>query len=132
EERVHTQAAGLVPGLGIDENLNRTATRSNRWLQDRDEMRFGDRLSGMQGTVNEDHAVQESMGPIVDRTNEHLGTSDQAVIRFRRLMIEAARRGPDETPVGLGPGVDLAGLRGIDQTVPLERDWQTLTPVASA
>ena len=49
EERVHRHAAGLVPGVGIDENLNRTASRENRWLQDRDEMRFGDRLSGMQG-----------------------------------------------------------------------------------
>jgi hypothetical protein len=85
----------------------------------------------MHGTVNEDHAVQESMGPIVDRTNEHLGTSDQAVIRFRRLMIEAARK-PDETPAGLHDGVDLSGLRGIDQTVPLEREWQSLTPVPSA
>jgi len=84
------------------------------------------------GNAYEDFVVQESMGPIVDRTNEHLGTSDQAVIRFRRLMIEAARRGSDETPVGLHDGIDLSGLRGIDQTVPLEREWQSLTPVPSA
>jgi len=132
EERVHRTAAGLVPGVGIDENLNRTASRENRWLQDREEMRFGDRLSGMHGTINEDHAVQESMGPIYDRTNEHLGTSDQAVIRFRRLMIEAAGLAPDETPVGLHPGIDLSALRGIDQTVPLDREWQSLSAVPSA
>jgi phthalate 4,5-dioxygenase oxygenase subunit len=126
EERIHTHAAGLVPGVGIDENFNRTASRENNWLQDRDEMRFGDRLSGMHGTVNEDHAVQESMGPIVDRTNEHLGTSDQAVIRFRRLMLDAARLGPDETPIGIGPDVDLSVLRGVDKTVPLELDWQAV------
>lgn len=131
EERVHLHAAGVVPGVGVDESLNRMASRENRWLQDRDEMRFGDRLSGMHGTINEDHAVQESLGPIVDRTNEHLGTSDQAVIRFRRLMIEAARMGPDETPMGLHPGIDLSGLRGVDQTVPLDREWQSLTAVTS-
>ena len=72
------------------------------------------------------------MGPIYDRTNEHLGTSDQAVIRFRRLMIEAAGLAADETPVGLHPGIDLSTLRGIDQTVPLDREWQSLSAVPSA
>jgi phthalate 4,5-dioxygenase oxygenase subunit len=127
EERVHRHAAGLVPGEGVDGDLNRTASRENLWLQDRAEMRFGDRLSGMHGTVNEDHAVQESMGPIVDRTNEHLGTSDQAVIRFRRLMIEAARQPADATPIGLEPGIDLSALRGVDRTVPLDQQWQVVT-----
>jgi phthalate 4,5-dioxygenase oxygenase subunit len=126
EEAVHRQAAGLMPGVGIDSAFNRTASRDNRWLQDRDEMRFGDRLSGMHGTVNEDHAVQESMGPIVDRTNEHLGTSDQAVIRFRRLMLDAARAGAGEKVVGLGPDVDLSVLRGVDKTVPLALEWQAV------
>jgi phthalate 4,5-dioxygenase oxygenase subunit len=126
EEALHRQAAGLVPGVGIDAAFNRTASRDNRWLQDRDEMRFGDRLSGMHGTVNEDHAVQESMGPVVDRTNEHLGTSDQAVIRFRRLMLDAARSDAGDKVVGLGPDVDLSVLRGVDKTVPLELEWQAV------
>ena len=36
--------------------------------------------------------VTESAGAITDRTREHLGTSDKAVIAFRRRLIEAARR----------------------------------------
>jgi phthalate 4,5-dioxygenase oxygenase subunit len=131
ERRIHVAAAGLVPGDGIDAQFNRTASRENNWLQDRDEMRLGDRLSGMHGTVNEDHAVQESMGPIVDRTNEHLGTSDQAVIRFRRLMLEAVSTNEDGgTPVGLGDDVDLSVLRGVERTVPLDRSWQTVAAEA--
>jgi phthalate 4,5-dioxygenase oxygenase subunit len=126
EEKVHRQAAGLVPGEGIDAGFNRTGSRANMWLQDREEMRFGDRLSGMLGTVNEDHAVQESMGPIVDRTNEHLGTSDQAVIRFRRLMLDAVRTPDGEHPIGVGPEVDVSVLRGVDKTVPLELEWQAV------
>jgi phthalate 4,5-dioxygenase oxygenase subunit len=126
EEKVHRQAAGLVPGVGIDATFNRTASRENLWLQDREEMRFGDRLSGMLGTVNEDHAVQESMGPIVDRTNEHLGASDQAVIRFRRLMLDAVRTPETEHPIGTGPEVDVSVLRGVDKTVPLELEWQAV------
>jgi phthalate 4,5-dioxygenase oxygenase subunit len=131
DERIHMEAAGLVPGVGIDEDLNRTAARENHWLQDRNEMRFGDRLSGMRGTVNEDHAVQESMGPRVDRTKEHLGTSDVAVTRFRRVMLEATRVSESGgTPVGLANPHDLATLRAVDRTVTLEQTWQTIASAA--
>jgi phthalate 4,5-dioxygenase oxygenase subunit len=34
----------------------------------------------------------ESAGPIADRTREHLGTSDKAVVAFRERMLAAARR----------------------------------------
>ena len=38
------------------------------------------------------------MGPIVDRTKERLGASDQAVVEFRRIMVDAARRFRDGAP----------------------------------
>ena len=34
----------------------------------------------------------ESAGAIADRTREHLGTSDKAVVEFRGRMLAAARR----------------------------------------
>ena len=37
-------------------------------------------------------ALAESAGPIADRTREHLGTSDKAVIAFRQRLLGAARR----------------------------------------
>ncbi len=36
--------------------------------------------------------MQESMGPIVDRTKEHLGASDAAIVQMRRRLIAAARQ----------------------------------------
>jgi hypothetical protein len=36
-------------------------------------------------------AVQESMGPIVDRTRERLGTSDTGIIAMRRLLLQEVR-----------------------------------------
>jgi phthalate 4,5-dioxygenase len=33
----------------------------------------------------------ESMGPIMDRTREHLGTADLAIIMYRRRMLRLAR-----------------------------------------
>ena len=39
-----------------------------------------------------DIAMTESMGPVVDRTREHLGTSDTAIIAVRRWMLRAVLR----------------------------------------
>jgi len=39
----------------------------------------------------QDRAMTETMGPIYDRTQEHLGTTDAMVIFVRRRLIEAAR-----------------------------------------
>jgi nitrite reductase/ring-hydroxylating ferredoxin subunit len=36
--------------------------------------------------------IAESAGPVADRTREHLGTSDKAVIAFRQRVIHAARQ----------------------------------------
>jgi phthalate 4,5-dioxygenase oxygenase subunit len=60
-------------------------TLANMHLQDRH--RMGTNFSGIVGAAIQDRAVQESMGPIYDRTQEHLGTSDKAVIFYRRLML---------------------------------------------
>ena len=35
--------------------------------------------------------MTETMGPIYDRTREHLGTTDSLIIRARRRMINAAQ-----------------------------------------
>ena len=47
--------------------------------------------SGLPGIWVQDSGMQETMGSIVDRTSEHLGISDSAVIRTRRSLIRAAR-----------------------------------------
>jgi phthalate 4,5-dioxygenase oxygenase subunit len=39
----------------------------------------------------QDRAMTETMGPIYDRTQEHLGTTDAMVILVRRRLIDAAR-----------------------------------------
>jgi phthalate 4,5-dioxygenase len=47
--------------------------------------------SGIPGVRQQDRAITSSMGPIYDRTREHLGTTDSLIIRARRRLIEAAR-----------------------------------------
>jgi hypothetical protein len=43
--------------------------------------------TGMGADINvHDQWAVESMGAIQDRTNEHLGTSDKAIVQYRRLL----------------------------------------------
>jgi phthalate 4,5-dioxygenase oxygenase subunit len=49
------------------------------------------RFSGLPGIWPADSACQESMGPIYDRSSEHLGSSDAGIIRARRRLMQAAR-----------------------------------------
>ena len=43
--------------------------------------------TGIPGIGAQDTAIQESMGAIVDRENEHLGTGDTAIVAFRRRLL---------------------------------------------
>jgi phthalate 4,5-dioxygenase len=63
--------------------------RGNDYLIDRTLQRSGRSFTGIRGIREEDLAVQESMGPIYDRTSEHLGSADLAVIAMRRRLLEA-------------------------------------------
>ena len=56
----------------------------------RDGMRIG-AVTGVQGISEQDACIQDSQGLIYDRTKEHLGTTDVAIIEFRRMMLRMAR-----------------------------------------
>jgi len=65
-------------------------------------------LSGIDGTGAQDQAVQESMGPHFDPSAEQLGSSDSAIIAFRRRLIAEARAldsGAATDPSSLDPHV---------------------------
>jgi hypothetical protein len=46
---------------------------------------------GYTGLGPQDEMITESMGPIMDRSKEHLGSSDQMIIRTRRRLLAAMR-----------------------------------------
>jgi phthalate 4,5-dioxygenase oxygenase subunit len=73
----------------IDENYRPLLNAANNYLIDRDKQRH-DNYTGIAGIANQDAAVQESMGRISNRTREHLGQSDRAIVNFRRLMLNLA------------------------------------------
>jgi phthalate 4,5-dioxygenase oxygenase subunit len=117
---------GLRLGVDVDENQNKFVKRSNNWKQDRAAMMRGESFTGIRGVNIEDIVVHESMGPIYDRTKEHLGSSDLAVIHYRRMMIDAAERYAQTgaTPPGLAEPVDYARLHAGEGMIPHSERWQ--------
>jgi hypothetical protein len=79
------------------------ANRGNGYLMDRAAQEAGHYYSGVKGLAIQDASVQESMGPIADRTKENLVATDNAIIMARLRLRKAAQalgeRG--ERPPGL-------------------------------
>ncbi len=74
----------------VDEHYHPIRNRDNDYLIDREAQRTSS-YTGVQGISEQDACIQDSQGPIYDRTQEHLGTTDVAIIEFRRLMLRMAR-----------------------------------------
>ena len=95
---------------------------ANMHLQDRHVMATAN-FSGVEGAAIQDRAVQESMGPICDRTQEHLGTSDKAVIFYRRLILRKLEEMDAGKPLpGLDPALDF-NHRTASCFMPADADW---------
>lgn len=80
------------------------ANKRNDYLIDRALQASGQSFTGIKGLGIQDCAVQESMGPISDRTLEHLLPTDMAIAKIRRLLLDAlADLAEGKTPPGLNP-----------------------------
>jgi phthalate 4,5-dioxygenase oxygenase subunit len=114
-------------GVDLDSSFRRIRTLENNYLQDRDAMKHGSH-TGIAGIPNQDIAMWETMGPIADRSLERLGASDMAIVQFRRIMVDAARRFRDGGPaIGTSPQhVAHVKLKSFEGIVPKKTDWMTL------
>ena len=77
---------GMIPGTWLGQ-----ANKSNHYMIDR-QVQKTETFSGIPDRMGraQDAAMTDSMGAIVDRTEEHLGTTDAAIIRMRRRLIQGA------------------------------------------
>jgi phthalate 4,5-dioxygenase oxygenase subunit len=90
EQDAWRRFCGAVVGTDLDAEFRKLRNAGNRYLQDREALRNGD-FTGIRGIPAQDMAMWESMGPIANRSEEHLGASDRAVIQFRKQMLAAVR-----------------------------------------
>ncbi len=87
---------------------------------DRDAQRRGVTFSGVKGIALQDASLQESMGPIVDRSKERLVPTDTGIIKARQRLRKAALALREEGIVP--PGVDSAHQHVRSAAVVLPRE----------
>jgi phthalate 4,5-dioxygenase len=83
--------------------------------------------SGFRGISTEDAVIAVSMGPLYDRSKENLISSDLAVVRMRRRLLDSV----DRMERGLEPvgfEVDGRSIEAVDTTPPDSAHWRTLVP----
>ncbi|GAB1818328.1 aromatic ring-hydroxylating dioxygenase subunit alpha [Herbidospora sp. RD11066] len=115
----------MEDGFGVhSENIPGTyrpvRNKDNDYLMDREAQKRGEDYSGIKGIAIQDSSLQESMGPIVDRTKERLVAADSGIIKARQKLRKAAIALRDQgvTP----PGVDPAHHRVRSAAVVLPKE----------
>src|SRR6266536_2351439 len=112
---------GCVPvGREVDGKLDgfkavyhKLRNMRNNYLQDRQVQKTVN-FTGIEEFLNQDACATESMGPIADRTKEHLGVSDSYIIQVRRFLLKALRDlEAGKPPPGLVYDADQADVSHI-------------------
>jgi phthalate 4,5-dioxygenase len=110
----------FAAGMGGPETL---------WHQDRAAMKEGHWSGILRNFALEDFIIEESMGPIADRTQEYLGSTDAVVVRARRMLIDALdAHDRGKLPFGLDRAVDYSRIRALAIRFPRGLDWHTIDP----
>jgi phthalate 4,5-dioxygenase oxygenase subunit len=85
----------MIDGHGIhvkvDKNFRPLQNKDNDYLIDRTTQKSGRNYSGVEGIGMQDASLQESMGPIQDRTKENLVSTDNGIIMARHRLVKAAK-----------------------------------------
>ncbi|PIC97817.1 Rieske 2Fe-2S domain-containing protein, partial [Sporosarcina sp. P29] len=90
DRKIDVEAQHARRGLKLDEDLRKVVNSDVEYNQDRNLQKTGN-FTGIRGIANQDHAATETMGTIVDRTRERLGTSDLPIIHMRRILLQQAK-----------------------------------------
>ncbi len=108
---IHT---ATIPGTYIP-----LANKHNDYLMDRAGQKAGTTYSGVSGIAMQDASLQESMGAIMDRSREHLLSTDNGIIMARQRLLRAVHALEKGEPP---PGTDPATHRVRSAAVVLPRD----------
>jgi nitrite reductase/ring-hydroxylating ferredoxin subunit len=103
-------------------------TADNDYQIDRQKQRSLQSYTGLSSVHLEDLAITESMGTLLDRAAEHLGTSDVMVIRVRRRLIAAAKALQEQGEIPPGAENPLVyRTRSGSVFLPKDADWIAAT-----
>ena len=94
--------------------------KDNDYLMDRAAQKAGVTYSGIEGIAMQDASLQESMGPIADRTRENLSSTDNGIIMARQRLAKAALALAEKGTAPPGRDTDSQRVRSV--AVVLRRD----------
>ncbi len=115
----------------VDSRYFRIRNAGNNYLQDREHQKTRS-YSGIKAVIpaEQDGCATESMGPIYDRTQEHLGYSDKTIIALRRVLLQAAKsvqEGREPPHLVTDPKLnDFSRLRAVKGVLPANGSWREL------
>ena len=101
------------------------ANKDNDYLVDREAQKKGTSYSGVEGIAMQDASLQESMGPIVDRTKENLVSTDNGIIMARHRLLKATKalRERGIRPPGIDPVHQR--VRSAAIVLPVDQPYKT-------
>jgi nitrite reductase/ring-hydroxylating ferredoxin subunit len=116
-----------VPG-----SFRPAANKDNDYLIDRAAQKAGRTYSGVDGIGMQDASLQESMGPIVDRSKENLVSTDNGIIMARHRLLRAVKALMEKDVIP--PGVDPAHhrVRSASLVLPPEQAFKDAAKEALA
>jgi hypothetical protein len=125
-----TEADRRERGIGngpdfVDQQTFRSKqNRSNNYGIDREVQRT-ESYTGIDGINQQDRALQESMGRIVDRSKEHLGPADKAIGQARRMLRQAVKT-VEAGGTPYGTGTSYYEIRAGEEVLARDADWHQI------
>jgi phenylpropionate dioxygenase-like ring-hydroxylating dioxygenase large terminal subunit len=120
EERAAMEAGKGVHCEYVPGTFRPLANKDNDYLMDRQAQREKREYSGIKGIAIQDGSLQESMGPIIDRTKENLVGCDNGIIMARHRLMRAAKALAEKGTIP--PGVDVEHQKVRQAALLLKRD----------
>jgi phthalate 4,5-dioxygenase len=111
--------AKVIPGT-----FRPAANKDNDYLMDRAAQKAGKTYSGIEGFAMQDASLQESMGPIVDRTKETLVSTDSGIILARQRLLRAVKAFTEDGVVPPGVNLDHQRVRSAALLLPPDRPFE--------
>ncbi len=122
EDELNTMKKGggmhveLIPGT-----YRPVMNKDNDYLIDREAQKSGRAYSGVHGIAMQDASLQESMGPIQDRRNEHLVSTDAAIMLARRRLFQSAQAMEKDGTSPPGLDAETHRVRSASFTLPVDK-----------
>ena len=114
------------PAFWSEADYRFKATWENRFGQDRPKMKRN--WTGFSGIEQEDAIIALSMGPLVDRSQEHLVPADRVVVHLRKKLLECARQAQKGEEPATIECSDLTDVRAYDETHVSGYNWCRIVP----